>query len=46
MIEKLVLTGPSSDIGNFDSEFFLEKRKKGFKVLSFADSLLHLEKTQ
>ena len=44
MLDKLVLVGPSSDVGNFDSEFFQDKRKKGFKILSFADSLLHLEK--
>jgi len=44
MVDKLVLVGPSSDVGNFDSEFFQDKRKKGFEIMSFADSLLYLEK--
>lgn len=41
--KKLLLTGTSSDLKAFDEQFFLEKRKEGYQIFSFSDSIVYLD---
>ena len=39
--EKILLVGPSSDIKNFNKDYFLKAKEDKFLILSYSDSLRH-----
>lgn len=39
--EKILLVGPSSDIKNFNKDYFLKAREDKFLIVSYSDSLRH-----
>lgn len=38
-MSKILLLGPSSDINNFDKEYFLTHKAKGYKLFSYSESI-------
>ena len=41
--DKILLVGTSADTNNFDKNYFEQAREDGYRIFSYADSLLHLE---
>ena len=44
--EKILIVGPSNDVGNFSKEDLMDYKTKGYVILSYSDSLLYFIKNK
>lgn len=44
MIDKILIVGTSSDLNQFDIDYFLQKKSEGYRIFSYSDSIMYLER--
>lgn len=44
MIDKVLILGTSSDLNQFNTGYFLQKKSEGYKIFAYSDSIMYLER--